>query len=197
MKTVTFFGGARSGTNPAFEQAATAIGAFCGAHKCMAKYGGSVNGLMGAFARGFLAAEKETNSGAKLIGVLPEKFAKINNPQSLGIEFILTETLTERKFHLLEKVDVFLVAPGGTGTMDEIFECMEQDYLPVDRDPRFTDYAMRPILILNQDGYYNHTIAQLEHMQSQGLLIPQKVAALHFYDTLDDFLAATKRVMCL
>ncbi len=105
--------------------------------------------------------------------------------------------MTERKFHLLEKVDVFLVAPGGTGTMDEIFECMEQDYLPVDRDPRFTDYAMRPILILNQDGYYNHTIAQLEHMKSQGLLIPQKVAALHFYDTLDDFLAATKRVMCV
>jgi hypothetical protein len=28
-----------------------------------------------------------------------------------------------------------------------------------------------------------------------GLLIPQKVAALHFYDTLDDFLAGAKRVM--
>ena len=197
MKTISFFGGARSGTNPEFEKAATAIGAFCGSHKCIAKYGGSVNGLMGAFAHGFIDAAKETQSDAKLIGVLPEKFAKINNPQSLGIEFILTETLTERKFHLLEKVDVFLVVPGGTGTMDEIFECMEQDYLPVDRDPRFQDYSMRPILIFNQEGYYDHTIAQLDYMQKMGLLIPQKVAALHFYNTLDEFLAAVKRVMGL
>jgi predicted Rossmann-fold nucleotide-binding protein len=148
---------------------------------------------MGAFARGFLAAEKESQSGAKLIGVLPEKFSKINNPQSLGIEFVLTETLTERKFHLLDKVDLFVVSPGGTGTLDEIFECMEQDYLPVDRDSRFADYSMRPILILNQNGYYDHTIAQLKYMMEQELLIPQKVAALHFYNSLEEFLAAIGR----
>ena len=193
MKIVTFFGGARAGNNPEFEKAATAIGAFCGAHKCIAKYGGSVNGLMGAFARGFLSVAAEHNTGAKLIGILPEKFSKINNPESLGIEFILTSTMYERKFHLLEKADLFIVAPGGTGTLDEIFECMEQDYMPVDRDPRFSDYAMRPILIFNQDGFYNHTMSQLNHMKEQGLLIEQKMAALHFYNTLDEFLAAIKR----
>jgi uncharacterized protein (TIGR00730 family) len=193
MKTITFFGGARSGKDPEFEMAASAIGAFCGQYHCLAKFGGSVNGLMGAFARGFLDAEKQSKSGAKLIGVLPEKFSKINNPQSLGIEFILTETLTERKFHLLDKVDLFVVSPGGTGTLDEIFECMEQDYLPVDRDPRFADYSMRPILILNQNGYYDHTIAQLKYMMEQELLIPQKVAALHFYNSLEEFLAAIGR----
>lgn len=195
MKTVTFFGGARSGKNPEFVKAATAMGAYCGAHKCVAKYGASASGLMGAFAHGFIEAEKETRSGAKLIGIVPEKFSKINNPQSLGIEFVVTETLTERKSLLLEKVDAFLVAPGGTGTLDEIFECMEQDYLPVDRDPRFADYSMRPILILNQDGYYDHTIAQLKVMMEQELLIPQKIAALHFYNTLDEFLAAVGRIL--
>ena len=195
MKIVTFFGGARAGTNPNFEKAATAIGTFCGARKCIAKYGGSVNGLMGAFARGFLSSAKENNTEAKLIGILPEKFSKINNPQSLGIEFILTNTMYERKYHLLEKADVFIVAPGGTGTLDEIFECMEQDYLPVDRDPRFADYAMRPILIFNQDGFYDHTIGQLNHMKSMGLLIEQKMAALHFYNTLEEFLAAIGRAL--
>ena len=65
--------------------------------------------------------------------------------------------------------------------------------LPVDRDPRFADYSMRPILILNQNGYYDHTIAQLKYMMEQELLIPQKVAALHFYNTLEEFLAAIGR----
>ena len=195
MKTVTFFGGARPGKNPEFVKAATAMGAFCGARKCIAKYGGSANGLMGAFADGFLSSAKENRSDAKLIGVLPEKFSKINNPQSLGIEFILTETMAERKFHLLDSADLFLVAPGGTGTLDEIYGGLEHDYMPVDRDPRFQDYAMRPILIFNQDGYYNNTIEQLNHMLEQELLIPQKMAALHFYNTLDEFLAAAHRIM--
>ncbi len=193
MKTITFFGGARSGNNPVYEKAAFEIGRFCGKRPCLAKYGASRHGLMGAFAIGLKEAVEETQSGAKLLGVVPQKFSKINQPETMGIEFILTEGLTERKKLLLEKVDAFLVAPGGTGTLDEIYEVTEQDYLPADRDPSYADYSIRPIYVLNIEGYYDYTIKQFERMVADGLLIPQKIAALHFYDTLEDYLKALER----
>lgn len=193
MKTVSFFAGARSGSNPEYEHAATEVGRFCGKYNCLAKYGASRHGLMGAFAHGLQEAAKETGSGARLLGVVPQKFAKINQPETMGIEFILTEGLTERKKLLLEKVDAFFVLPGGTGTLDEIYEVTEQDYLPADRDPSYTDYSIRPIYILNMNGYYDATIKQFERMMEEGFLIPQKIAAVHFYNTLEEYLKALER----
>lgn len=193
MKTISFFAGARSGTNPDYERAAKAVGELCAKYPCVAKYGASRHGLMGAFALGLQEAAKETGSGAKLLGVVPQKFAKINQPETMGIEFILTEGLTERKKLLLEKVDAFFVLPGGTGTLDEIYEVTEQDYLPADRDPSYKDYAIRPIYILNLNGYYDSTIKQFERMMEEGFLIPQKIAAIHFYNTLEEYLQALER----
>lgn len=193
MKTISFFAGARSGTNPDYERAAVAVGRFCGKYNCLAKYGASRHGLMGAFALGLQESAAENGSGAKLLGVVPQKFAKINQPETMGIEFILTEGLTERKKLLLEKVDAFLVLPGGTGTLDEIYEVTEQDYLPADRDPSYKDYAIRPIYILNLNGYYDSTIKQFERMMEEGFLIPQKIAAIHFYNSLDEYLKALER----
>lgn len=193
MKTLTYFAGARSGNNPEYECVAEEIGRFCGKFDCHIKYGASRFGLMGAFAKGVQEAAKETGSAAKVFGAVPRKFAKINQPETMGIEFILTEGMTDRKAYLLEKADAFLVLPGGTGTLDEIYEVTEQDYLPVDRDPSFTDYSIRPIFILNINGYYDHTIKQFERMIEEGFLIPQKIAAVHFYDTVDDIKKALER----
>lgn len=193
MKSVTYFAGARSGTIPAYEKAAYDVGYHLGQKKCLAKFGGSRNGLMGGFCRGFLAAEKETHSSAKIIGITPEKYLRVNQPETLGIEFTVTDSLTERKKLLLEGVDGFLVLPGGTGTLDEIYECIEQDYLPVDRDPRYTEYNIRPIYVLNMNGFYDHTLLQLEHMVKEGFLIREKMAALHFYSTIEEYIAALDR----
>lgn len=193
MKTITYFAGARSGNNPIYEQAALEVGRFCGKYKCLAKYGASQHGLMGAFAKSFIESAAANNSGGKLFGVVPKKYARINGPETLQMEYVLTETLTERKALLLEKADAFLVLPGGTGTLDEIYETIEQDYLPVDRDPTYTDYAFRPIFILNLEGYYDATYQQLQYMIKEGFLIPQKIASIHFYDTTEKFLEGLKR----
>lgn len=193
MKTISFFGGARTGKSPAYEQAALSVGRFAGARPCLAKFGASKNGLMGAFARGFLESAAQTNSGAKLHGVVPEKYVRVNQPETLGIEFTVTENLTLRKFHLLDKVDAFLILPGGTGTLDEIYEITEQDYLPVDRDPTYTDYNIRPIYILNVNGFYDHTIWQLEHMIAEGFIIREKLASLHFFHDLKEYEDALSR----
>lgn len=193
MKTITYFGGARAGKSPAYEAAAYDVGQFLGKRECLAKFGGSKNGLMGAFCRGFLEAERETRSGAKVHGIVPRKYVFVNQPETLGIEFTVTDNLTERKRLLLEKVDAFLVLPGGSGTLDEIYECIEQDYLPVDRDPSYTNYNIRPIFVLNINGFYDHTLWQLEHMINEGFIVREKLASLHFYPTIEQYFEALDR----
>jgi uncharacterized protein (TIGR00730 family) len=193
MKTVTYFSGARAGADPVYEEAARAVGQFVGRQRCIAKFGASRFGLMGAFCEEVKKAAMESGSGAKVVGVLPKKYASVNKPETLGIEYTLTDTLSERKQLLLDSADAFLVMPGGTGTLDEIYETIEEDYLPADRDPTIGEYTIRPIYVLNVKGYYDHTIAQLEHMVKEGFLVPKKMASLHVYDTLGEYLGALER----
>jgi hypothetical protein len=181
------------GANPAYEQAAKQIGDYIGRKKCLVKYGGSSTGLMGAFCFALKAAAEQSHSGAKITGILPKKYATVNKPETLGIEFTVTETLAERKHLLLEGADAFLVLPGGIGTLDEIYETIETDYMPIDRDPTLGEYKMRPIFILNLFGFYNATKVQLEKMKEEKFLIGQKTANLFFYDTVDEYLAALDR----
>ncbi len=193
MKTITYFSGARAGNNPVYEEAAKRVGNFIGRQKCLAKYGGSRTGLMGAFCFSLKLAAEESRSGAKIFGILPRKYASVNKPETIGIEFIVTDTLSERKQLLLKDADAFLVMPGGIGTLDEIFETIETDYLPTDRDPTIDEYTIRPIYILNLNGFYDATRKQLQHMHDEGFLVGQKTANVFYYDTVDEYIRALER----
>ena len=193
MKTITYFSGARAGTRPEYEEAARKVGDFVGRQRCLAKYGGSRTGLMGAFCFSFKDAAAQSQSGARIVGILPKKYATVNKPETIGIEFTVTETLAERKHLLLEGADAFLVMPGGIGTLDEIYETIETDYIPTDRDPTLGEYRIRPIYVLNLNGFYDATRAQLDHMHAEGFLVGQKTANLFYYDTVEEYLAALER----
>ena len=193
MKTITYFSGARAGNRPEYEDAAKRIGDFIGRQKCFVKYGGSRTRLMGAFCFSLKDAAAQSGSGTKIFGILPQKYASVNKPETLGIEFVVTETLAERKHLLLEKADAFLVMPGGIGTLDEIFETIETDYLPADRDPTIGEYTIRPIFVLNLHGFYDSIRDQLQLMHDEGFLVGQKTANLFFYETVDAYLAALER----
>lgn len=193
MKTITYFSGARAGARPEYEQAARQVGDYIGRKTCLAKYGGSSTGLMGAFCFSLKAAAEESRSGARIIGILPKKYVTVNKPETLGIEYIVTETMVERKHLLLGGSDAFLVMPGGIGTLDEMCETIETDYIPADRDPTLGDYKMRPIFVLNLFGFYDATKAQLEFMKEEKFLIGQKMSNLYFYDTVAEYLAALDR----
>ena len=61
-------------------------------------------------------------------------------------EFIFTENMRERKKLLEEKSDATIVAPGGIGTYEELFEIFTLKSLKrIDR----------PIVLYNIDGYYD------------------------------------------
>lgn len=110
-------------------------------------YGGGGVGLMGR-----LADTVISNKGT-IIGVMP-KFMHQVEWQHTGIsQLILTEDMHERKKKFLEDTDAVITLPGGCGTLEELLETITLKRLGV---------FIKPIIILNLDGYFNPLLEMLD-----------------------------------
>ena len=112
-------------------------------------YGGVNAGLMHEVA----AAAKE--SGAKVTGVVPEVFAHRADP--LCDEIVKARDLNDRKGLMIGMADVFIVLPGGIGTIDEWISTLSDIMVREKVDPT----ADRPILVWNHDDMYSGMASQL------------------------------------
>jgi uncharacterized protein (TIGR00730 family) len=126
-------------------------------------YGGGRVGLMGALADAALAA------GGQVIGVIPEMLIAREVGHSGLSELHVVRTMAERKELMGELSDGFLSLPGGTGTMDELFEAWTWTQLGLHDKPN---------ALLNVDGYYDPLIAFLDRAVSEGFLDARKRADL-------------------
>lgn len=119
--------------------------------KAIADYGASLvwgagsTGVMGAVARG--CADNNGNT----IGVAPH-FMKDFEPLFNCSTLIQTEDMSERKNIMEEQADAFVIASGGSGTMDEFFQimCLKQ-----------LKRHNKPIILLNTKGIYNGLVSWL------------------------------------
>lgn len=120
-------------------------------------FGAGGQGLMGAAARGFKKGK------AHIVGVIPEFFKEANIEAIYDNcdELIYTESMRERKATMEEKADAFLVAPGGIGTFEEMFEVLTLKQL---------GRHNKPIVIYNYEGYYNDLKALIDYSISEGFI---------------------------
>jgi len=86
--------------------------------------------------------------------VIPEMFGHRIDP--VCDEVVHTANLGDRKQYMIEHGDVFIVLPGGIGTLDEWMSTLAVMTIGND-DPR-------PVIVANIDGMYNATIQQLADM---------------------------------
>ena len=86
----------------------------------------------------------------------------------------------ERKRAFADLSDGFVTIPGGTGTMDELWEALSWAQL---------GYHAKPVGLLNVAGYYDTLIAFWEKMAEVGFLRPQHRDLLIVADTLETLLA--------
>ncbi len=103
-------------------------------------FGGGAAGLMGAAARG------ATKGNGEIIGISPKFFDVDGVLYDKCTDFIYTETMRERKQLLEDMSDGFIVAPGGPGTFDELFETLALRQLGLHN---------KPIAVFNVNGYFN------------------------------------------
>ncbi|MDR0901210.1 MAG: TIGR00730 family Rossman fold protein [Opitutaceae bacterium] len=146
--SVCVYCGASDLVDAKYPAAARALGAGLARRGWTLVYGGNDAGLMGAVARG------ARENGGRVVGVIP-KFIRAWNPSYDDYdELLVVTTMAERKLVLQTRSDAFVVLPGGLGTLDEFADTVELRQLAL---------LEKPIILFNQDGYYDAIIAFVEH----------------------------------
>jgi uncharacterized protein (TIGR00730 family) len=112
-------------------------------------YGGGDCGLMGAVANGCLEA------GGPAIGVFPRSLGRIEVEHRGLTKMHMVDTMHERKQIMYDNADVFVILPGGFGTLDEMFEVITWRQIKIHE---------KQVIIFNHLGYWDHLIGLMEHI---------------------------------
>ncbi len=104
--------------DPAYREAAFALGECIAAVGHSLVYGGGSRGSMGAVADGALSRDGEVT------GILPRFMADLEWGHPGLTELELVEDMRERKHRLLAGSDAVVALPGGCGTLEELFEAI-------------------------------------------------------------------------
>ncbi len=150
---VCVFCGSSFGTDPAFRDAARAIGAGIAKMGYTLIFGGGGLGLMGDVAKTAL------DGGSTIQGIMPAFLQALEPEVSPQEKLIVTPHMQERKNLMLQMSDAFLVLPGGLGTFDEFFEVVTEAQLGV---------HAKPIIVVNVNGYYDALDAMLHAIIKAG-----------------------------
>ena len=173
MKRLAVYCGSATPADPVYVDSARAVGAALAQRGIGVVYGGGKLGLMGAVADAALAA------GGEVIGVIPEALVSAEVAHRGLTELQVVKTMHERKQAFTDLSDGFLTLPGGTGTMDELWEAMSWAQL---------GYHRLPVGLLNVAGFYDGLIAFVAQMGEVGFLRPQHQRILIVETMLDALL---------
>lgn len=139
MKSVCVYCGSRDSNNSDFPELAGEMGRSIARNNWGLVYGGGKVGMMGKLADGALM------EGGEVIGVIPTALKRLEVAHTGVSEMYETPDMHTRKAKMEQLSDVFLVLPGGFGTLDEFFEILTWRQLGIHQ---------KPIVLLNADNYF-------------------------------------------
>jgi len=177
--SVCVYCGASDTANPKYAAVARKLGEAIAERQWTLVWGGARSGLMGAVASGARAA------GGRTVGVIPEFISRWGVADNAADELMTVITMHERKQLLQTRADVFVILPGGIGTLDEIADTL---------DLRNLSQHRKPIILLNQDGYYDALIAWLDRSVTEHFSKPEAMKHLHVVNTPNEMIDALDRL---
>jgi hypothetical protein len=163
INRVLVFCGSSPGARAEYAMSARALGGLLAQRGLGLVYGGASVGLMGAVADGALAG------GGEVIGVIPRQLVAREIAHAGLTDLREVTTMHERKALMAELSDAVIALPGGTGTLDELFELFTWSQLGLHR---------MPIGLLDVAGYWQPLLAMLDHMVAERLLRAEHRATL-------------------
>lgn len=148
IKSICVYSSSSNKLDNIYYQAAEELGKLMGKAGYTLIYGGGTLGTM------WTNAKAAMDSGAKVIGVIPEKLHNIGvgNPHC---ELIVTKCMRTRKAKIDELSDAVIAISGGFGTLEELSEMIVQKQL---------GYTTKAIVILNTAGFYDDLIKFFDNM---------------------------------
>jgi len=173
MKSIVVFCGSGEGYNEIYRETAYLLGKTLAAQNIRIIYGGAKVGLMGALADGAL------QHGGEIVGVIPY-FLKTKEVVHEGLsELITVDTMHERKLKMSELSDGVITMPGGWGTMEELFEMLTWGQLGL---------HVKPVGLLNVNGYYDALKALSDNMVQEGFLDEYVNATLLISESIEELI---------
>lgn len=133
-------------------------------------YGAGATGCMGAAARGV------KNAGGYVMGITPnfiENFEEVFPCDNT----IMVDTMAERKTLMEKHADIFIVAPGGIGTMDEFFQVLTLKYL---------ERVHVPIVVLNLNGFYDGLMVLIDSLIKNNAVYREVHALFDVVESVED-----------
>jgi uncharacterized protein (TIGR00730 family) len=176
--SVCVYCGSRMGARPAYRAAAERVGALLAARGWRLVYGAGDVGLMG------IVAGAAQAGGAETLGVIPQHLlAREAGKRDLS-QFVVTETMHERKKVMFMNSDAILVLPGGAGSLDEFFEVVTWAQLGL---------HARKIVLLDVDGYWQPLATLLDHVIAEGFAEASLRKLYHIAPTAEDAFGSLPR----
>tara|TARA_B100001057_G_scaffold369449_1_gene373084 strand:- start:118 stop:720 length:603 start_codon:yes stop_codon:yes gene_type:complete len=138
-------------------------------------FGGGKTGLMGHLASKVLASDGQVQ------GVMPNFLKDIELNHPLVKDFIFVETMSERKKLLMKDTEGVIALPGGCGTLEELLEV-----ITLKRLGRY----LKPIIIVNHDGFYDSLIELLSKMVKENFMRSEHLSLWTVVSSSKDALTA-------
>lgn len=170
---VTVFCGSRTGNDELYVQQAYQLGQLLAKNGFGLVYGGASIGVMGAVADGVV------DNGGASIGVIPNFLLDKEIAHNRLSCLYTTDTMHTRKAIMAHLADVFIVLAGGLGTLEEMMEIATWRQL---------NRHDKPIILVNNNGFYNHLIAHLTHTTNAGFMNDSDLAYIQVCQSVQDVL---------
>ena len=174
FRRIAVYCGSSSAVAPHFLAGARAVGQALAKRGIGVVYGGGKVGLMGQVADGALS------EGGEVIGVITTKLVSLEVGHVGLTRREVVDTMHQRKTLMAELADGFIALPGGLGTFEELFEAATWTQL--------NDH-LKPVGLLDIDGFYAPLVAFLEHAAAERFIRPGHSEIIQHADDLDTLLS--------
>lgn len=122
------------------------------------RYGGGAKGLMG------MVADTTLQLGGTITGIIPGFMIDVEWEHKGVSKMIHVKTMHERKELLIHDTQAVIALPGGTGTLEELYEVMSWKKL---------GQFPHPIILLNTKGYYDPLLEMSKRMVQESFMRPE------------------------
>ena len=158
IKSVCVYCASSTKIDEAYFEAAKQLGELLAEKNIRIINGAGCHGLMAA------VSDSALEAGGKVTGVIPHFMVEQGWNHTGLTQTIETETMHERKNLMAEMSDAVITLPGGCGTLEELLEIITWKQLGL---------YLKPIVILNINGYFNSLIEMLEKAIEQNFMRPE------------------------
>ena len=170
-KTITVYCSSSNKVNKKYINLAKNLGEYIAKKNFKLVYGGGSNGLMG------VVSENAKSNGAHVTGIIPKFLQEVEKTNKNVNKTIVVKDMATRKQLLYKKADVFIVLPGGPGTLEELTEIISWKNLNLHK---------KTIIIINYNKFWNSLIKVYKKYEIENFMDKKIIKLFYIVNNINE-----------